>query len=198
MLSAGFDAHACVERARHGDETAARLLVERLTPLVLKIVRAHLPQRTSEEDLLQTILMKVFAKLDQFSGAVPLEHWVSRVAVNTCINALHHERIRPELRWADLTEEQEQVVRQLAGSEEELPASHQIAARELVEKLLERLEPTDRMLITLLHLEGRSLDELRQITGWNTTRIKVRAFRARQRMKKHLATLLQESKHEQT
>jgi len=198
MLSAGFDVHACVEQVRNGDETAARLLVERLTPLVLKIVRAHLPRRTSEEDLLQTILMKVFAKLDQFSGAVPIEHWVSRVAVNTCLNALHHERVRPEVRWADLTEEQEEVVRDLAGSVQELPVSHQVAARELVEKLLERLTPSDRMLITCLHLEGRSVDELRQMTGWSSTRVKVRAFRARQRMKKHLANLLEECSHEPT
>lgn len=197
MLSEGFDAHACVEAVRNGDETAARLLVERLTPLVLKIVRAHLPRRTSEEDLLQTVLMKVFAKLDQYSGAVPIEHWVSRVAVNTCLNALHHERVRPEIRLADLTEEQEEVVGQLAGSTEELPASHQLAARELIEKMLEKLAPIDRMLITFLHLEGRSLDEVRQSTGWSTTRIKVRAFRARQRMKKHLATLLEECGHEQ-
>ncbi len=198
MLSAGYEVRSCIERARQGDDGAVRFLIERITPLVLKIVRAHLPRRTSEEDLVQTILMKVFAKLDQFSGSVPFEHWVSRVAVNTCINALQHERVRPEIRWADLTEEQEQVVRQLAGSEEELPASHQVAARELVDKLLERLEPTDRMLITLLYLEGRSLEDLRQITGWNTTRIKVRAFRARQRMKKYLSILLEESKNEQT
>ena len=198
MLSAGFDPHACVEQVRNGDETAARLLVERLSPLVLKIVRAHLPRRTTEEDLLQTILMKVFAKLDQFSGAVPSEHWVSRVAVNTCLNALHHERVRPEVRWADLSEEQEEVVRELAGSTEELPVSHQLAARELIEKLLERLTPSDRMLVTCLHLEGRNVDELRKLTGWSATRIKVRAFRARQRMKKHLAHLLEECSHEQT
>ncbi|MCX8107370.1 MAG: sigma-70 family RNA polymerase sigma factor, partial [Verrucomicrobiae bacterium] len=160
MLSAGYEVRSYVERARRGDDAAVQFLIRRITPLVLKIVRAHLPRRTSEEDLVQTILMKVFTKLDQFSGSVPFEHWVSRVAVNTCINALHHERIRPEVRWADLSEEQEEVVKQLAGSDEELPSSHQVAARELVEKLLERLEPTDRMLVTLLYLEAVSYTHL--------------------------------------
>jgi len=63
-----------------------------LYPLVLKLVRAHLPRRAAEEDLVQTVFMKVFAKLDDYAGAVPLEHWVSRIAVNTCINQLRAER----------------------------------------------------------------------------------------------------------
>src|SRR5205085_5774636 len=62
----------------------ARALVRRLYPLVARVVRSHRAPRTSEEDLCQMIFIKVFQKLSQFSGNVPLEHWVSRVAVNTC------------------------------------------------------------------------------------------------------------------
>ncbi len=193
MQESGWDARACVSKVRQGDEDAARALVDQLHPLVLKLVRAHLPRRTGEDDLLQTVFMKIFAKLDQFSGAVPLEHWVSRITVNTCINALQRERVRPELRWADLSEEEEHVVQALAARDEDLPAAQHLAARELVEKLLERLGPEDRLVVTLLHLEGRSVEEVRQQTGWSTPLVKVRAFRARQKLKKHLKTLLQES-----
>jgi RNA polymerase sigma-70 factor (ECF subfamily) len=75
-----------------------------------------------------------------------------------------------------------------------LPASHQFASRELVEKLLERLSPEDRLVVTMLHLEGRSVEEVRQATGWSVPLVKVRAFRARQRLKKHLKPLLKEHK----
>ncbi len=78
----------CVSCVRRGDEEAARSLLSHLFPLVLSVVRGHLPRRMSEDDLTQTIFVKVFTKLDQYSGAVPLEHWVSRIAVNTCLNAL--------------------------------------------------------------------------------------------------------------
>ena len=193
MHESGWDARACVAKVREGDEDAARALVSQLHPLVLKLVRAHLPRRTSEEDLLQTVFMKLFAKLDQFSGAVPLEHWVSRITVNTCINALQRERVRPELRWADLSEEEEHVVQALAAKDEDLPPTQHLAARELVEKLLERLNPEDRLVITLLHLEGRSVEEVRRQTGWSTPLVKVRAFRARLKLRKHLKVLLQES-----
>src|ERR1041384_4693194 len=93
-----FDAAALVAAARRQDETAARELVRRLYPLVLKLVRSHRPRRTSEEDLCQMIFIKIFQKLSQFSGKVPLEHWVSRIAVNTCLSQIESERVRPELR----------------------------------------------------------------------------------------------------
>lgn len=183
-----------MQKVRQGDEDAARALMNRLYPLVQKVVRAHLPRRTSEEDLVQTVFMKVFSRLEQFSGTVPLEHWVSRIAVNTCLSQLQHERVRPELRLADLSEEEEHVVQALAATDADLPASHQFASRELVEKLLERLSPEDRLVVTMLHLEGRSVEEVRQATGWSVPLVKVRAFRARQRLKKHLKPLLKEHK----
>lgn len=192
MQDEALDSLACVERVRQGDEAAARSLMQHLHPLVLKIVRAHRPRRTSEEDLTQSVFMKMFTHLDQFSGGVPLEHWVSRIAVNTCLNQLRHEQARPELRYADLTEEEEQVVQSLAATTEELPIARQVAARELVDRLLELLPPEDRLVLTLLYLEERTPEEVRQRTGWSTTLVKVRAFRARQKLKKHLAHLLKE------
>lgn len=188
-----LDVAACLERVRVGDEDAARELLAFLTPMVTRIVRSHLPRRASEEDLIQAVFVKVFTKLDQYSGAAPFAHWVSRVAVNTCLNLLAHERVRPELRYADLTEEEEAVIQNLAGNDSELPAEQNIGARELVDKMLARLSPEDRLAVTLLHLEGRSVEEVHQRTGWSRALVKVRAFRARQKMKRHLQQLLKES-----
>jgi len=191
MAEGGVDVQSWVRSVQQGDEAAARALFNHLFPLVIKIVRAHLPRRTSEEDLVQTVFMKLFAKLDQFSGRVPLEHWVSRIAVNTCLNQISTERVRPELRWADLSEAEERVLQSLASTTDDLEPSHNLASRELVDRLLERLRPPDRLVVTLMHLEGRTVEEVRQITGWNASLIKVRAFRARRKMKKHLETLLE-------
>ena len=81
------------------------------------------------------IFIKVFQKLSQFSGKVPLEHWVSRIAVNTCLNQIESEKIRPELRHADLSEEEQAVVENLASSSELAP-DQRFASRQLVEHLL--------------------------------------------------------------
>jgi RNA polymerase sigma-70 factor (ECF subfamily) len=194
MAEERLDVPACLELVRQGDNEAARALLNHLYPLVISIVRGHLPRRASEEDLVQMIFAKVFSKLEQFSGAVPLEHWVSRIAVNTCLNALQAEKIRPELRWADLSEEEEHVIQSLAATTEDLEPGQHLAARDLVERLLSQLSPADRLVVTLLHLEGRSVEEIRQLTGWNISLIKVRAFRARHKLRKHLTVLMKENR----
>ena len=184
-----LDASELVQAALRHDDEAARELVRRLYPLVAKMVRSHRPRRTSEEDLCQMIFIKVFQKLEQFSGKVPLEHWVSRIAVNTCLSQIESERIRPELRHADLSEEEQAVVENLATATDELAPDRQFASRELIEHLFEFLKPVERLVIDLLYLQGRSVEEIHQITGLGVAAIKVRAFRARQKMKKHLTKL---------
>jgi RNA polymerase sigma-70 factor (ECF subfamily) len=191
----GFEMAACLARVRQHDEDAARLLFNELYPLVMKLVRSHLPRRTSEEDLAQVVFMKIFAKIDQFSGTVPFEHWVSRIAVNTCLNQLQAEKIRPELRWADLSEDEERVLKALPATACDFqdPADH-VASKDLVNKLLDKLSAEDRLVVSLIHLEGHSIEEVKKITGWNSSLIKVRVFRARHKLKKHLAKLMEERK----
>ena len=192
MSDSRLDVAACVERVRRRDEDAARLLLEYLYPLVVKLVRAHLPRRTGEDDLTQMVFMKVFARIDQYSGEVPLEHWVSRIAINTCLTQIRAEQIRPELRWADLTEEQQYWLETTpAATDEPLPVDA-FAARELVEKLLASLPAAERLLLTLLHLEGRSVEQVSELTGWNRTLVRVRAFRARRKLQKQFRRLTRE------
>ncbi len=194
MSEPTFDMAACLARVRRQDEDAARELFQHLYPLVIKVVRSHLPRRTSEDDLTQTVFMKVFANLNQYSGKAPLEHWVSRIAVNTCIKALRAEKVRPELRWADLSEDETQVMDWLVSTNEDLNPDRSLASRDLVEKLLGQLKPKDRLVIQLMNLEGRTLEEVGQVTGWNQAVIKVRAFRARAKLRKLFEKVLREEK----
>ena len=169
------------------DENAARELVRILYPLVAKLVRAHRPVRSAEEDLCQMIFIKVLQKLSQFSGQVPLEHWVSRIAVNTCINQIQSEKARPELREADLSQEQVAVINNLATTTGELAPDESFASRQLVEHLMTALKPAERLVIDLLYLQQRSVAEIRRLTGWSGALVKVRAFRARAKMKQLLS-----------
>jgi len=186
---ADLDPAELVQAALRHDDEAARELVRRLYPLVAKMVRSHRPRRTSEEDLCQMIFIKVFRKLSQFFCIVPLEHWVSRIAVNTCLSQIEAEKVRPELRHADLSEEEQAVVENLATSSDELAPDRQLASRQLVEHLLQLLKPVERLVIDLLYLQGRSVEEIHKITGLGTAAIKVRAFRARQKMKAQLTKI---------
>ncbi len=189
-----FDFAGCLERVRARDQAASRQLVEQLYPQIIRIVRSHLPRRVAEEDLSQEIFLKMFTRLDQYQGAVPFPHWVSRIAVTTCIDQLRAQKRRPEFRWADLPEEQANMLDNVVTDQRDTAPGEALAARELVEKLLAQLKPEDQMVVRMLDLEQKSLAEISAITGWNQTLIKVRAFRARRKLQKFFKDLQQQEK----
>ena len=189
-----FDPEQCLRRVLAKDQDAARELVERLFPLVIRIVRSHLPRRAAEEDLAQDVFVKMFARLDQYEArpGVSFEHWVSRLAVRTCLDALRAEKRRPELRWSDLSEEETAWLDYLVAEAPTAPDLSASDTREVVEKLLAQLSAPDRLVITLLDLEQKPVKEIARITGWSATLVKVRAFRARRKLKT-LAQALKET-----
>lgn len=178
-----FDLPDCLRRLAQQDESAARELVEHLHPVVIKIVRSHLPRRQDEEDVMQDIFMKLFANLGQYHGAVPITHWVSKIALNHCFNLLRAQRSRPEWRMADLSEEHAEVLETIATNPDRDPhPAEAMGAREVVAKLMERLKPRERMLIQLLELEDRTINEVRQLTGWSSVTVRVGVHRARKKL----------------
>jgi len=179
-----FDLPGCLERVRRRDQAAARELVEHLYPLVIRIVRARLPRRVPEEDLAQEIFMKMFSRMEQYHGAVPFPHWVSRIAVTTCIDHLRAQKRRPEFRWADLSENEANMLDAVMTNENAAAPDDSLAAHELVHKLMGQLKPEDRMVLQLLDLEQTTSAEVKGLNGWNTSLVKVRAFRARRKLQK--------------
>jgi len=194
MVDEAFDFARCLERVRERDQAASRQLVTELYPQVIRIVRSHLPRRVAEEDLAQDIFLKMFTRLEQYQGNVPFPHWVSRIAVTTCIDQLRVQKRRPEFRWADLPEEQAEMLDHVLSDEREAIPGDALAARELVQKLLGQLKPDDRLVLQLLDLEQKTLAEISALTGWNQTLVKVRAFRARRKLQKMFQELQQQEK----
>ncbi len=185
MTEGGPELERWLAGARAGDADASRALVEALYPLVIRIVRGHRPVRLAEEDLAQEIFVKLFARLDRYEtqAGIPFEHWVSRLAVRTCLDALRAERRRPEVRCGDLGAEEGRWLEFLLNTAP-VPEAPDRSAAAAVDRLLAELSPDDRCVIRLLDLEQKSVAEISQLTGWSRPAVKVRAFRARRRLRK--------------
>ena len=169
-------------RVQAGDDEAARFVVEQLHDHVRKIVLAHLPRRDDPDDLMQEVFMKMFSRLSQFRGEMPFENWIARIALNTCQDRLRRQRARPELRWADLSEEEQTFLAEAPGEVSDA-ADVSESARELLDKLLSTLNPGEQALVRWLDLEEKSIAEVCALTGWNSGVTRIRAFRARQKLK---------------
>ena len=168
-------------RVRAGDEAAARTLVERLYPILARIVHANLPRRDDPDDLMQETFGKLFSRLDQYRGDVPFERWAGRIALNTCLDRLRRQQVRPEVRWTDLDSTARSALEDVA-EETARPEPDATGALALLETLLAALPAPDAWLLRQLELEQRSIADICAETGWNSGVTRIRAFRARRRL----------------
>jgi RNA polymerase sigma-70 factor, ECF subfamily len=183
------DWNDAIVQVREGNQQAASGLVEALYGHVLRIVRSHLPRAADEQDLTQEIFMKMFARIDSFRGDQPFPHWVARIAVNTCYDRLRRQKSRPEVRFADLTEEESSFLESTFSGPADASGRHDRDGSEVVEKLLLTLNATEQTVLRLLDLEQKSVQEVTQLTGWGTSKVKVTAMRARRKLNETLKRL---------
>jgi RNA polymerase sigma-70 factor (ECF subfamily) len=174
-----------------GDAASFEPLIRKYQPRVFATARRYARRESEVEDIVQEVFIKAFQKLASFRGEAPFEHWLMRLAVRTCYDFLRaHQRNRettftelsqPESDWLD------QFVVNPSAAEE-----HAEAARQLIRRILDRLSPPARLVITLLEIEERTVKEIAESTGWSVPLVKVRAFRARAEMRKILARITKE------
>jgi RNA polymerase sigma-70 factor, ECF subfamily len=166
-------------------------LVKRYSPRVFATARRYARRESEVEDIVQEVWSKAFQKLRTFRGEAPFEHWLMRMAVRTCYDFLRGHQRNRESTFSELSDDESDWLERFAAAPE-APAEHAAAARQLVQHVLEHLAPASRLVITLLEIEERSVKEISALTGWSVPLVKVRAFRARAEMRKHLTRLLRD------
>lgn len=182
MILTDSESRACMAAwLRCSDEGAARTLVEAFYPFVAALIRRHIADAGCMEDLAQQTFARCFAKASQWDASKPLEPWLARIAINQCRDHYRARRIRPELRWSDLTDGEQAAV-QATRAESRTDVLND-ESRSLMLRLLDTLSADDRMVLSLLHLEDKSTDEIAALTGWSRALVKVRAFRARRKLR---------------
>lgn len=174
-----------------GDSASFEPLVRKYSPRVFATARRYARRESEIEDIAQEVWLKAFDKLKTFRNEAPFEHWLMRMAVRTCYDFLRGHQRNRESSFSDISEPEadwlERFVAEPGGASEEADA-----AKALVNRILERLSPTARLIIQLLEIEDRSVKEISEITGWSVPLVKVRAFRARSEMRKILARIAKE------
>ena len=172
----------------NGDTASFEPLVTKYQGRVFATARRYARRESEVEDIVQEVFAKAFQKLAGFRGEAPFEHWLMRLAVRTCYDFLRAHQRNRETTFSELSEPEtdwlERFVVQPDGADEQADA-----ARQLIDKVLSRLSPPARLVITLLEIEERPVKEIAQMTGWSVTLVKVRAFRARAEMRKILSRM---------
>ncbi len=171
-----------------GDAASFEPLIQKYSPRVFATARRYARRESEIEDIAQEVWLKAYQKLGSFRGEAPFEHWLMRMTVRTCYDFLRGHQRNRESSFSDLSEPESDWLERFASAPESASEDAD-AARLLVGRVLEKLSPPARLVITLLEIEDRSIKEIAELTGWSVPLVKVRAFRARGEMRKILSKM---------
>jgi RNA polymerase sigma-70 factor, ECF subfamily len=177
-----------VERVRRGSEEDYAELVRRHQAHVFAILHHYERDPHRVEDLAQETFVKAWRALGSFDGRAPFEHWLSRITTRVAVDHLRHIKRRPQTIGLPELGEDALDWLQSEDGQREIESRH---AAQLLELAMRQLTPAQRVVITMQELEGCSVREICERTGSSSVAVRVRAMRARARLKKALEELEQ-------
>ena len=177
-----------IEKAKGGDSGAFNQVVTAYRKRILGTISRLIGRPEDVEDVAQEVFVRLYYSLEQLRTAEVFEPWLYRLTINACYDYLRRTKRRPEFRMADLTEEQVIMADSAAGGKRNAEDEEKGRVREFVNELFRHVSEEDRLLLTLKEVEGLSLKELEAVYKVNENTLKVRLFRARQRVLKAYQT----------
>jgi RNA polymerase sigma-70 factor, ECF subfamily len=180
-----------VELVLSGDETAFEQLFDRHKRMVALVAGRYFRRPEQIEEIIQIGFAKAFVELANFRGRhdLSLASWLARITTNACFDTLRNNKRRPEHLCCDLTDGELESFVDLAVSE--TPDAEELALnRDLIHKLLDRLPADDRALLQMLYVEEMSVAEIAETTGWSQSKVKIKAWRSRNAMRRMLKKFL--------
>jgi RNA polymerase sigma-70 factor, ECF subfamily len=182
-----------IAATRAGDEAAFTQLFERHRQLVSRLAYRFFRRREQVEDIIQESFIKAYFALDDYQGGheKSFVSWLARITVRTCYDELRRVQRRSESNIGDLTDDEAAY---LTDRLRDLSASGNIesvaVSRDLADKLLARLKPEDRLVLTLLKIEELSVAEIAEMVGWTSAKVKMRSHRAQHGLRRVLRKYL--------
>ena len=177
-----------VDAVRRGETEQFEELIRRYQSRRFVMARRYARREDEVEDIVQEILLKAFTRLDGWRGDAPFEHWLMRLGTRICYDFLRQHQRSREITSTELSKDEADWLERQSQPDGRADGKAD-AAQTLVSRVLERLSPASRLVITLLELEDKSVKEIAGLTGWSVPMIKVRAFRARLEMKRIIERL---------
>jgi RNA polymerase sigma-70 factor (ECF subfamily) len=174
-----------VRRCQDGDEAAFRQIVERNQSKVYSIIYGILRNRNDAEDIAQQVFAKIYFSIKGFDFRSSLITWVYKITVNECYDYLRKQKVRKLVYESDLAEDDARTMENSSVAVERRPAiDKRMERRDYLMKLLSKVSEEERSLLIHKEVEGLTVEELAQMTGLNENTIKVKLFRARQKLVK--------------
>jgi len=177
---------ALAAAAGAGDEAAFEQLFVRHRRMVARLASRFFYRREEIEEIMQESFAAAYFALHSYQGGHERSFaaWLSRITVRACYNQLRRTQGREEYTLSE--EETARLTDRLRDESAESDVEGGVISRDLADKLLARLGPDERLVLTLLNVADLSVAETAELTGWSASKVKMRALRARNALRRVL------------
>ena len=174
-----------------GDQTAFEELFDRHKRHVARVAARYFQRPDQIEEVIQIAFAKAFVELGNFRGehSFSFPSWIGRIAANACLDQIRTHKRKPEDLHCELSADDTQTVFDFAEGPGSSP-EEMLVNRDLANKLLEKLDVEDRALLHMIYVDEMSVAEVGEFFGWSRSKVKIRAWRARNSLKKTLRKYL--------
>jgi len=183
-----------IRRVLAGHVNAFEVLLQRYRPLVFGIVIKHIPPESTEE-VAQDVFVRAYQALPGYAARGSFSRWLRTLAVRSCCDFWRSRGRNREIPLSALTQEHQKWLDEILAPQSR-EAFCELAGRreaeEVLHRALEGLSAEDRMVLSLVHLEGLSVREAAGVLGWGMVKTKVRAHRARREMRRIILEIFTE------
>lgn len=187
-----MDDHVIIKEILNGDINQFELLIDNYRRKIFSIVHKRIPER-DHELVAQDIFIKAFRSLSTFNPAKPFENWLASIAVRTCYDYWRSHYRTKQIETVTLGTKHEEWLKEVCNAHSIEQFNSEKEKREILEIfdiVMQKLSPEDRLLVDLVYFENWKLKNAAEILNWTLEKTKVRAMRARKKLRKEIEVTL--------
>lgn len=156
-----------------GDRAAFGRIVERYEAAIARLMFRFSRDRQVHDELVQDVFVEAWRSLPRYRGDAPLLHWLRRIGTRVGYRFWRKRKRAPMQLALDAAIPDDVGERALEPGE----------AGAILDALLSRLEPADRLVLTLAYLEQYTVAQIAEQTGWSQGKVKMKSLRAKKKLR---------------
>ena len=183
-----------IQNILDGNVNDFEYLLSKYQDYIFRVVSKHLPADHVEETA-HEIFIRAYESLENYKQKGSFKSWLTGIAIRSCYDFWRKQYKTRETSISSLSENHQKVLAvNIANKscDDLFDNSLKNEVQELLNWAMERFSPEDRMIIELVYFEGLSGKEVAKLLGWNIANVKIRTFRARKKLRKLLANLIED------
>ena len=170
----------CIRRILDGDSKAFRQIIIKYKDMAYSLAMSVIKNEFYAQEILQNSFLITYDKLSTFNGASKFSTWFYRIVINESFKYVKKHKTE----FIDFVETPPEIPNEMENAILKLELDDQ---KYYITEALKKISPKESLILRLFYLDENSIEEIRSITGWSSSNIKVILHRARINLK-HILT----------